>query len=296
MTLCRICPNILKMNYCNYLIKISQRPWCLSWNLFKEESFGGATECTPCSLGSAATRQLNSVVAAMDANEQQLFSLVDASMELQGSLGSLTFQASCATIPQVNFTVEVISVEKGVFTKLFEEGLIMFDPSSVLDRVCCTFFVFAILKVRSKLDTVGKPRAHLGSKPLPTFILFELQVWLASTQSIDLELQLGSRAPVGWSFNVVQGVWQTTDASPQITIPRGESLVRLWASTPGLRIRSLTMQFQNMPDECGFVPNGELWTCSRCAPGPNMICHLQTFRLDQFDVVSRKPVFPRRVL
>lgn len=75
--------------------------------LFKEESFGGATECTPCSSGSAATPQLTSVVAAMDANEQQLFGLVDASMELQGSLGSLTFQASCATIPQVNFTVEV---------------------------------------------------------------------------------------------------------------------------------------------------------------------------------------------
>lgn len=36
---------------------------------------------------------------------------------------------------------------------------------------------------------------------------------------------------------MVQGVWQTTDASPQITIPRGDSLVRLWASTSGLRMR-----------------------------------------------------------
>lgn len=140
-------------------------------------------------------------------------------------------------------------------------------------------------------------------------------MWLASTQSIDLELQLGSRAPVGWSFNVVQGVWQTTDASPQITIPRGESLVRLWASSPGLRIRlvfggkmwgtsltaldvwvlgvlsvairSLTVQFQNVPDECGFIPGAqELWTCSRCAPGLNRICHLQTCTgrpVDQFD-------------
>ena len=147
----------------------------------------------------------------------------------------------------------------------------------------------------------GQAKGTSSQQLLHTNILFELQVWLASTQSIDLELQLGSRAPVGWSFNVVQGVWQTTDASPQITIPRGESLVRLWASSPGLRmrlenggknggntsltaldvwvlgvpkpsvgpIRSLTMQFQNVPDECGFVPgaDGELWTCSRCAPG-----------------------------
>ena len=30
----------------------------------QEESFGGATECTPCSLGSAATQQLNPTVSA----------------------------------------------------------------------------------------------------------------------------------------------------------------------------------------------------------------------------------------
>ena len=116
--------------------------------------------------------------------------------------------------------------------------LIMLDPSWVLAPVCCTFSIF-FSDPESSLKTKhsGQPKGTSSQQLLHTNILFELQVWLASTQSIDLELQLGSRAPVGWSFNVVQGVWQTTDASPQITIPRGESLVRLWASTSGLRIR-----------------------------------------------------------
>ena len=84
----------------------------------QEESFGGATECTPCSLGSAATQQLNPTVSATAASQVQSFGAVDASMELQ--CDCLSFQAACATARSVNFTVEVLmgKDEKGLCNAL----------------------------------------------------------------------------------------------------------------------------------------------------------------------------------
>lgn len=81
----------------------------------QEESFGGATECTPCSLGSAATQQLNPTVSATAASQVQSFGAVDAtSMELQcDCTGSLSFQAACATARSVNFAVEVLMGKDG---------------------------------------------------------------------------------------------------------------------------------------------------------------------------------------
>ena len=87
----------------------------------QEESFGGAMECTPCSLGSAATQQLNPTVSATAASQVQSFGAVDASMELQcDCTGSLSFQAACATARSVNFTVEVLmgKDEKGLCNAL----------------------------------------------------------------------------------------------------------------------------------------------------------------------------------
>lgn len=63
------------------------------------------------------------------------------------------------------------------------------------------------------------------------------QVWLPSAESLVLELQVGGGAPVAWSFGTTASTWQTTDASPQLSFQEGESLIRLWASASGLRIR-----------------------------------------------------------
>ncbi|CAK9017507.1 unnamed protein product [Durusdinium trenchii] len=101
----------------------------------------------------------------------------------------------------------------------------------------------------------------------PRSFTMTVEVWLPSAESLVLELQVGGGAPVAWSFGTTASTWQTTDASPQLSFQEGESLIRLWASASGLRIRSLSMQFQNMGDECGFFPDEEVWTCARCDPG-----------------------------